>query len=1059
MQRIKREITTLPGKRHFVNVVAFQKILLDLASKQKKHKVRVMHPLPRAALKWVVIAAFSWVVVVLFFGGSTAAVAQPVTQPYFVHVWQTEDGLPQNVIPTILQTHDGYLWIGTYSGLARFDGVHFTIFNNANTPGLVNDRVTSLFEDAKGDLWIGHETGELTLYRDGKFGPVKFNAPWRNRSINAFETDEQGNIWLQNADRQLARLSDGTVLTPQKGDLPDHGTLTKGDQELIWVLNAGRASVLKNGKLTPFDFGSTTSNTHIQGIARSRRGGLWVACDGRLRRWEGNRWVEDLGSSPWGAGELAAFIETQNGYLAAATLDQTGQGLYLISPKREVAFFDRANGLASDWLLCLCEDHEGDLWVGCGNGGLAMVRHSVVTTLNAPDNWQGRAVLSVCTGTNDTLWVGTEGAGIYEFHAGKEEHYDESNGLTNMYIWSVSEDAHGQLWAGSWAGGLYEKEGEHFANATTTLNLMIPITALVPSKFGGLWVGTGVGLLRLKEDGSTSWYWKSKNLTWPRVNAVVEDGTNRVWFGTADSGLGCLENGKLRQFRKRDGLSIDSINCLHLDPDGVLWIGTAGGGLDRLKDSRFTCMTTQQGLSNDVICDIEDDGHGYFWISSQGGLFRVSRDKLNGYMDGLTNSIRYQVYGKDDGLPTLEFSGGFQPASCQTTDGRFWFPTSRGLVVVYPNDVRNNPLAPPVMIERFLVDGNPANLAVGRSPLRIMPGRHRLDFFYTGLSFIVPDKVQFKYKLEPLDMDWINAGNLRTVAYNYVPPGKYVFHVIACNNDGVWNETGANLPFTVLPLFWQTLWFQIMVYIGATVIVGGGVWLGTRRRLHRKLERTEHLRAIERERIRIARDIHDHLGAGLTHITFLSQIIRKRLNEPEQATLSLDHLHNKVRMITREMDEIVWAVNPQHDTLDSLVTYLGKFAHEFIQAAGIRCRLDFPFELPALPLTAEVRHNLFLSFKEALNNAISHAAATQVDISLAIKPDGFTLTVKDDGCGFDPELLPWKLPLGPDRLSRGNGLINMRQRLAEIGGHFDIQSAPGTGTKVIFDMVITGITL
>ncbi len=1015
-----------------------------------------MHPLP-VALKRLVIAAFSWVVVVLFFGGSTVAVAQPATQPYIVRVWQAEDGLPVNTVPTILQTHDGYIWVGTYDGLARFDGVHFTIFNNANTSGLVNDSVSSLFEDAKGNLWIGHGTGELTLYRDGKFEPVNINAHWRNRSINAIETDERGNIWLQNADRQLSRLSDGTVLTPEKGDLPDYGTLIKGDQGLIWVLNAGRASVLKNGKLTPFDFGSATPNTLIQGIAPSQRGGLWVACNGRIRRWEGNHWVEDLGPSPWGTGELAAFIETQNGYLAAATLDQTGQGLYLISPKGEVAFFDRANGLGSDWLLCLCEDHEGNLWVGCGNGGLAMVRHSVVATLNAHDNWQGRAVLSVCTGTNDTLWVGTEGAGIYNFNARTEEHYDESNGLSNMYIWSISEDSHGQLWAGSWGGGLYEKEGERFTNAAATSNLIIPITALVSSKFGGMWVGTSVGLLRLKQDGSTAWFWKSKQLTWPRVNAVVEDGTNRVWFGTADRGLGCLEYGKLRIFRKRDGLSNDSINCLHLDSDGVLWIGTAGGGLNRLKNGHFTCITTKQGLPDDVICDMEDDSRGYFWISTHGGIFRVSKNKLNKYLDGLTDSIECRTYGKDDGLPTLECSGGSQPASCQTTDGRIWFPTSHGLVVIYPYNVRTNLLAPPVVIEKLLVDGHPANRA-GRSPLRITPGHHRLDFFYIGLSFIVPDKVQFKYKLEPLDKDWINAGTIRTVAYNDVPPGKYVFHVIACNNDGVWNKIGAKLPFTVLPFFWQTLWFQVIVYGIAAVIVGGGVWLDTRRRLQRKLERVEYLRAIERERIRIARDIHDQLGAGLTHITFLSQIIRKRLNEPEQATLSLDQLHNKVRMITREMDEIVWAVNPQYDTLDSLVTYLGKFAQELIQAAGIRCRLDLPFQVPVWRLPAEVRHNLFLSFKEALNNAINHAAATQVDILLEVKPDGFTLTVKDDGCGFDPKLFPWELPPRPNRLSHGNGLINMRQRLAEMGGRFDIQSEPGKGTKVVFDVVVKGIT-
>jgi signal transduction histidine kinase len=401
-------------------------------------------------------------------------------------------------------------------------------------------------------------------------------------------------------------------------------------------------------------------------------------------------------------------------------------------------------------------------------------------------------------------------------------------------------------------------------------------------------------------------------------------------------------------------------------------------------------------------------------------------------------------------MPTIECAEGLQPAGCKTADGRLWFPTSKGLVAVNPLDVETNPLPPPVEMEAMQVDDRPMTKGNGAELIQVPPGRHRFEFQYTGLSFVDPEKVQFKCRLNGFDADWVNAGTKRTVNYNYIPPGDYSFQVIACNNDGVWNKTGASIAFSVLPYFWQTLWFRILAWILMIATSGGLVWFETRRRMRQKLERLEWQRAVEHERARIAHDIHDDLGAQLTRISMLSESARGELDNPERAVAGLNQIYDTARNLTRAMDEIVWAVNPRHDTLESLASYLEKFAQDLLVAAGIRCRLDMPMEFPAWRLTADVRHNLFLAFKEAIHNVVKHSAASETYIRLIARTTSFQLTIEDNGRGFVPGTRRNNPPNDSPRLSSGNGLENMTRRLAEIHGSCDIQSAPGQGTQVIF---------
>ncbi|MGP8022146.1 MAG: two-component regulator propeller domain-containing protein, partial [Limisphaerales bacterium] len=766
----------------------------------------------------------------------------------------------------------------------------------------------------------------------------------------------------------------------------------------------------------------------------------------RLLKWNGNR-TEDLGQCPLGLSSVTTLLELNSGALAVGTLEN---GLYLIFPQRGVVHFDRAHRFPNNWVRTLCEDREGTLWVGTGTGGLVALRPSRVATLNAPDEWQGANVLSITSARNGAMWIGTEGAGLYGLQEGQWMHFGNSNGLPNPFVWSVSEDLQKRLWVGTWGGGLSIEQSNRFERVPGLADLTSPMLAILHGRDGVTWLGTDTGLLRYQA-GTIIRYGAGDGLILPDVRAIAEAPDGTVWFGMMGGGLGRLQNGAVKQFRNQDGISSDFVQCLHLDTNGALWIGTYGGGLDRYQNGHFSTIGMAQGLPSNFICSIEQDNRGNLWISSHAGIFRIQNAELNQCADGRIPSVHPLVYGPGDGMPTLECSGGFQPASCRTADGWLWFSTSKGPVGIDPDNIKVNQLPPPVLIEEVLMDGRPVEgKERAGGALRIPPGRHQLEFRYTGLSFVAPEKVSFKYRLQGSDQEWTDAGTKREVIYNYVPPGRYRFEVMACNSDGIWSTASAVLAFTVHPYFWQTWWFYVVAGVSAAAILTGGVFWIARRRMRRKLDRLERQRAIERERTRIARDIHDNLGANLTRISLLSQSAQGELQNPGQAAVQLNRIYDTTRELTRALDEIVWAVNPEHDTLDSLANYLGKFSQDFLGSLAIRCRLDLPLQLPPWPVTAEVRHNLFLAFKEALNNVIKHAAASEVSVSLTVQPDSFVLAIHDNGKGFSAEATDPPARREPDRITRGHGLANMRQRLEKIGGLCEIQSAPGHGTRVKF---------
>lgn len=975
---------------------------------------------------------------------------------YSIQRWDAESGLPQNTVTAVVQTRDGYLWLGTYSGLARFDGVRFTVFDDAGTPELASSRVTSLFEADEGTLWIGHETGAVSRYRDGKFAPAELPSNWPVGKIQSIATDAAGDVWFWSAGGKLVRLRDGLLLTPESGHVPGLDAITRTPQGRIWVNRSGRVSELKQGCLTPLEFAEHAANTGVLGIGVSRDGALWVAGNDQIRKWTGAAWSTDRGAdrgaASWGGQPVLALLETRDG---ALMLGNATHGCCLVYPggTNEAKLFNRSTGFPSDAVVSLCEDREGNLWAGTVGGGLAAIRRACFETVSPPDQWGGRAVLGVCASRDRSLWIGTEGAGLYRFIDEKWESFSTAAGISNPNVWSVAEDSRDGLWVGTWNSGLFLRRGDSFDRADSISGLVPHMTVILCSPRGGLWVGTGGGLMRF-EGSRLTWFGPTNKPASQDVRAVAESSDGTVWFGTSGGGLGCLRpDGDLRYYTRADGLASDYIGCLQLEDDGTLWIGTLGGGLTRWQNGRFRIVNWRQGLPNGFICHIEDDGRGFYWMSSHAGILRVNKAELERCANGDLPEVFFRTFGLEDGLPTLKVSEGLQPAGCRTVDGRLWFSTSRGLVTVNPREVVSNPLPPPVRVEALHWNDEIVPLeSPGQTPIEIPPGRHQVEFRYTGLSFVGADQMRFKHRLRGLDPNWISAGNRRTANYGFVPPGQYTFEVQACNSDGVWSPTAATVSFHVQPFFWQTLWFRGLAGGGGVALAGGVGWFITRRRLKRKLARLEQQRMIEAERARIAHDIHDDLGAQLTRISMLSDAVREELAERETVAEDLNQIYLTARDATRAMDEIVWAVNPKHDTIESLASYLEKFGFDLLDAAAIRCRLNLPGTLPRVRLTTEARHNLFLAYKEALHNVVKHSGASEVRITLEFLAQELKLVVEDNGRGFGLSHMENGVVRGPGRVATGNGLGNMSQRVQEIGGTCRIQSEPGRGTTVTLQL-------
>ncbi len=924
--------------------------------------------------------------------------------PFTVDVWATAEGLPQKSVIALTQTHDGYLWLGTVNGLARFDGNSFTPFNVNNTPGLPRNVVIFLFEDSRRNLWVGTDDGSLCVVQDGGLKKIGEGTNVTGNITAGFD-DQNGTVWF----------------------------VTNARQIFCWRNGALDFSVRPNRGLQEF---LVYLAFHL--IVPEKNGSSWQLQNKDVEKWRGNQSVTNFGERPWGQITVSAACEDNESNLIVGT---KGAGIYWFDAAGKAAHITAADGLAGDYVLSLCFDAEKNLWVGTdagpnGAGGLNRVKKKV---FSAPSELSGGVAQSLAEDVAGGLWTAFNLRGLTYWRTNSATRFDAPQNA-----WCVLADRREQVWAGTSGQGLFRLVDGSFQPVPAALPVGQKIFSLCESRDGKVFFGGENGLASF--DGA-NWNYFTVNNGLPRsaVQALAEDKDGVLWIGTKSEGLFNLRDGKISAADS----PLKDISTVLVSADGSLWAGSSVHGLARRAATGEwkTFSSTLNGLANDDINSLAEDGAGNLWIGSYEGLVRVEKNSIADVLAGAAKTLACRTF------LTRECSAGAQPAALRARDGKLWFPTIEGLVSVNPAELKLNTNLPPVIIESVRVDGvelQTNGFASGwRGAVTLTPSDEQLEIRFTALNFSAPKGsrfgAQFKYWLEGRDKTWTDWRNERVVILSRLAPGNYIFHVIACNEDGVWNEDGATFAITVEPPFWRKTSFLVSVALIFLGVLAGIIYLVSTAKLKRQLRTAQQKELIEHERARIARDLHDQLGANLTQVTLLGELAEMDKDSPDEVAQHAQQICETARESTHSLDEIVWAVNPSNDTLEGLANYACKYAQDYFALAGVSYRAELPPNLPPTPIPPEVRHNVFLAFKEAVNNVVKHAHATEARVKLQLEPGKFILSITDNGRGLGD--------LSGKALR--NGLKNMRKRLADVRGEFEVIPGASGGTVVRLTVPIT----
>jgi ligand-binding sensor domain-containing protein/two-component sensor histidine kinase len=1003
--------------------------------------------------------------VLLICNGSAAALdnSRPLDQ-YTHNVWQTDNGLPQNTIRRIIQTQDGYIWIATDGGLVHFDGISFMVFDKQSTPAIKSNQIRNLYQDREGNLWICTPDG-LTGMSGGKFTGYTVDDGLSSNSVWSMTEDHAGVLWIITTDG-LDSYKDGKFTPHGKRDgLSSDGveTLFEDSQDTLWIGTTGGLSRYKDGVFDNYDkVAGIPTDVHV--MCENKGGGIWIGAatglyllkDGRLSAYTAKDGlsapsvesiVQDSAGRLW-IGTANGLDRFENGKITALTVSDglPSNHVQSIYPDREGALwictetglarlqndriteFSAKDSLSSLTVLSICEDREGGIWLGTESGGMHLLKDSKFVTYTTDDGLSNDLVRSVYQDRKGNVWIGTSGGGLDLIKDGQITSFGTKEGLSSNVVLALCSDRDNDLWVGT-PGGLNRLRNGRFTTYTSADGLTDDfIRSIYEDRSGTIWIGTRRGLTKYR-DGKFTACTTLDGLPNDYIGAILEDSKGSIWISTL-GGLSRFKDGTFTNYTIKEGLSSNVVTSLYEDRAGNLWIGTNGSGLNRFADGKFTTYTTKNGLFDDVIHQILEDGHGNLWLSCDKGVFSVSVSDLDDFAIGRTNSIGSASYGTADGMKIRECNGGGHPAGWKTQDGRLWFSTLKGVAVIDPDNIKLNQLPPPVVIEEVLADDR---VLPRTEKLELSPGLTRFAFHYAGLSFVAPEKVQFKYKLEGFDKDWIVSGSRRVAYYTNIPPGKYVFRVIACNNDGVWNDLGAGFSFYLKPHFYQTYWFYA-VCLAALGLIGWQLYLLRVKRIESQFS------AVLAERNRIAREIHDTLTQGLTGISLQLELVAKRM--PVSTEAAKPHL-DQARMLAREnladARRSIWDLRSQALENSDLPTSLSQAARRLTASTGTQAQLQVSGAYRRLSETVE--SNLLRIGQEAVNNAVKHARAGRIDIALQFDPDLVRMCVRDDGLGFEAE----KAPASRD----GHfGLLGMRERAEQIGGKLIVSSVPGEGTEV-----------
>lgn len=1024
-------------------------------------------------MRWLVVALWLW-------SGWAAWALEPDKKlhEYLSRHWNVEHGLPHPVVCAVAQTSDGYMWAATEYGLARFNGARFTV---CSPPELTRPTLNCLLSRQDGSLWIGSEGGGLVCYQEGRFtgftpkegllgasvhclcedsqgrlwiGTSRgLNLLERNRlialppgilptnlAVFSIVEDRHAQIWLGTARGLFGPLTTNTVMpgpVEALGRAPVHALCTDGQQGL-WVGSDQGLARYRQGRVENYASEPELKSRRVLALHRDRQGVLWVGTSGGLVRWGPNRPITERSLPVLDHTPVRAFFEDaeRNFWIAS------GDGLHLLRDTK-FASYSMREGLAHEVLNTLLEGEGASLWLGTVEGGLYEMKDGRFEQQGSVP--RSASVTALCPARAGGLWVGTRREGLFRLADRQATRYSSADGLVDQNIAALCEETADRLWIGT-SKGLHRRQAGRIE--------FVPLSA-------------------------------TSNLLSIRDLRLTKDGT--LWVAS-NGGLHALRAGITNHFGVADGLPDNLVYCLAEDRDGRLWAGTAKGLACRLEDG-WHSWPRELPLERHHVFWVADDGQGFIWYSTPWTMFRVSLRELLDHWRDPAQPVAPVTFDRTDGLLATECLGGRQGAGCQTRDGRLWFPTRRGLAVVDPTRLPINRVVPPVHLERVLVNGHPQPLAAA---LSLPAGSSLVEFHYAGLSFAAPDKVRFRYRLAPVDSAWVEAEDRRVATYANLHPGQYRFQVTACNNDGVWNNTGASLAFAIAPRFYETAWFS---GIGGLSLLGG--LLGWHRwRLRRvraqgvQLERLvqERTRSLEermQECLRLEQQLWHarkmeavgRLAAGVAHyfnnlltiIQGYAELLREDARADSPIAQSVEPIQQAAQRAASLVNQLLAFSRQNGQSLRpvDLNRLLSAHARALRQQAGAAIQVveELDPRLPLLPADSTNLEQLLGHLTANACDAMPHGGVVrlrsgretvspaQARQTRGARPGLFAvLEVSDTGRGMPPEVLAHVFePFFTTKdVGEGTGLsmAAVYGTVEQHQGWIELRSAPGQGTTV-----------
>jgi ligand-binding sensor domain-containing protein/signal transduction histidine kinase len=982
-----------------------------------------------------------------------------------------EEGLPDGEITAIAQTPDGYLWVGTPRGLARFDGSRFRVYLPRNTPELKHPGIASLLTDHTGRLWIGTADGTMLRWSAGKFdsapgpaasgtaeAPEETAKDWRqNGNWPLIEDGEKGIWWLQRA-RALVRFDEITskVYTNLDGlSIGDIEKLGRDTEGHIWAAADSRLRRFSKGKWDPDEATIPMAwPWHEIVLQPAADGGLlvaeplrgsWLDYGGQIRRLKDGQWTGPFEPTPFERGStrstVTSLLQERRGRMWLGTLSG---GLYFSDAEGHWRRVQANQSLSEGHVSCLMQDSQEEIWVGTVGDGLYRITRQPISSISLESRGQEPVTVeSTCAAHDGSVWLGTDGGGLFQYQAGQVASRGTPLNPTDLFISCVLEDRHTNLWLGT-KSGLLRLEDGRFVPVPGPNELSHRVMAMYEDRSSRLWFGTTSELISKVGDQFTVYHLPRKGAC--DVRSIVEGNTGDIWAGTFGQGLFVMPAGKADGFRPVDDFPAASVRAMLCERDGTLWIGTWGEGLFRFSHGKFARFSSEDGLPRDKILCIVPDDAGVLWMSSDNGIFGIKRQTLQSYVRGSSPPLLCQRLSLAQGLANRACSGLGQPVGTRAADGRLWFPNMERVAALNPDLAAGLRSNPDVIIESILADGIEMALAPG-AELRAPSSIRRFEFSFASPDLSQTRELHFRHKLEGMDEHWRDAGNDQVAHYSKLPPDKYKFRVAVAGSDGKWHESPRTIALRVVPRIWEIRWVQVLASALLISAFGVGVTWNQRRKLRLKLERMELQQSLERERRRIARDLHDELGARLTSIALQGDLAMRGEEISPAAKTEIGSLAARVRQLINATDEVIWTTDPGNDSLPNLAEFLCDYIERFLTPAGIRYRLDVPSDLPPVPVQSQTRHQFLLAVKETLNNTVRHSGAKLLMVRLEIVDDTLSLAISDNGVGFDVE----------HSRPGGNGLANIRNRMGSVGGRAEIVSAPGAGTTTTLLMPLHAV--